>query len=351
MKFNLSKKDLEKVYSLINIKEDNIFVSDRINDFIQSDYRYFTKKDIKQLDDIALNVLSDTDEEYEILKEHLNKINKLDLSFYKNNPYSKNISIKKDIGSNIKLELKSYEPYELFISDDINVNEDNYLEKINLAYFDEKFDYLTLTKNNRIWMLITPNEINTMQKSIDEVEGKIVTFGLGLGYFQYMASLKDNVKEIYIIEKDQKVIDIFEKYLLPQFEHKEKIKIINQNAYNFFDNPKEKFDYAFIDLYHNPFDGLRFYLYFSSIENKFKSTKFLYWLNESLICLVRRCLITLVLEQLNNFDEKEYEESSTATDELINMLYKKFKDSTYNSYEEIYDLLSKENIKKIVKTL
>lgn len=34
-------------------------------------------------------------------------------------------------------------------------------------------------------MTITPNEIAAMQAALEEVEGKVVTFGLGLGYFAH----------------------------------------------------------------------------------------------------------------------------------------------------------------------
>ena len=85
-------------------------------------------------------------------------------------------------------------------------------------------------------MLITPNEINTMQPVIDNVSGNVVTFGLGLGYFAYMCSIKNNVNGITIVEKDKNVIELFEKYILPQFEYKDKIKIVNSDAFDFASN-------------------------------------------------------------------------------------------------------------------
>ena len=60
-------------------------------------------------------------------------------------------------------------------------------------------------------MLITPNEIETMKKSISEATGNVLTYGLGLGYYAYMVSMKENVESVTIVEKDKEIIDLFKK--------------------------------------------------------------------------------------------------------------------------------------------
>jgi hypothetical protein len=47
-----------------------------------------------------------------------------------------------------------------------------------------------LLENDRIWMTITPNEIEIMIKPVDEAFGHVLTYGLGLGYYAYMVSKK-----------------------------------------------------------------------------------------------------------------------------------------------------------------
>ena len=74
-------------------------------------------------------------------------------------------------------------------------------------------------------MSVTPNEVYTVQPAIDNAKGKVLTLGCGMGYFAYMASLKEEVESITIIELEQDVIDLFENSILPQFENKDKIYI------------------------------------------------------------------------------------------------------------------------------
>ena len=49
----------------------------------------------------------------------------------------------------------------------------------------------------------------SMKNPIKNAHGKVLTTGLGLGYFSYMASLKEDVSEIVIIERDEKVIKLW----------------------------------------------------------------------------------------------------------------------------------------------
>ena len=58
-------------------------------------------------------------------------------------------------------------------------------------------------------MSITPNEIETMEEAVKAATGKVIVYGLGLGYYPYMISLKDEVKEIVIVENDIKIINLF----------------------------------------------------------------------------------------------------------------------------------------------
>ena len=79
-------------------------------------------------------------------------------------------------------------------------------------------------------MTITPNEIETMKEPVDEAFGHVLTFGLGLGYYAYMVSEKENVESITIVETNEDVIDLFNKYILPQFKNAHKIKIIQSRC-------------------------------------------------------------------------------------------------------------------------
>ena len=205
-------------------------------------------------------------------------IKKLDVKDYINNPYYKNILVKEEKIGNWEFKFEKYKPYEAFIYDDIIVKS-NFVEIPRIGYFDEEFEYLAVLENGNEWMLITPNEINTMQPIIDEVSGDVVTFGLGLGYFAYMASIKEEVESVTIIERDNDVIKLFENYILPKFSNKEKIKIINSDAFKFASN-MEGYDYAFVDLWHDVSDGVELYLKMKCLEKE--GINYRYWIEDSI---------------------------------------------------------------------
>lgn len=78
-----------------------------------------------------------------------------------------------------------------------------------------------------------PSEIETMRAPIEEATGRVVTFGLGLGYFAYMVSEKPDVTSLDIVERSEEAIALFERNILPQFPNKEKIRIIRSDAFGF----------------------------------------------------------------------------------------------------------------------
>ena len=267
-------------------------------------------------------------------------IDEADINKYLNNPYYKNIKINNVKYQDYSLRYDHYEPLELFSLLDMKRDE-KYQEINSIAYFKEKFPFISLEYKGVTWMSITPNEIETMQLAVNSAYGKVIVYGLGLGYYPYMISLKDEVKEIVIIEKDKNIIELFNKYLLPQFEHKEKIRIVNDDAFNYM-KKENGFDYAFIDLWHDPFDGLSLWIKAKSLEKK--DHKYFYWLESSFYLLLRRCFISLLEEQMSNAKENGYLKAKTITDEIINKYYFLTKNVEIKNKSQLDDLLTDSNL-------
>ena len=103
--------------------------------------------------------------------------------------------------------------------------------------------------------------MNISAKIIDRAFGNVLTYGLGLGYFQYMVSNKENVSKVTIIEKNKDIIKLFVEYILPQFPNKDKIKIICMDAFEYAtNNVKDIFyDFIYADLWHDVSDGIEMY--------------------------------------------------------------------------------------------
>ena len=282
------------------------------------------------------------------------KIKELNTSSYLNNPYYKNIKTKQIKNNHWKLTNKIYSPYQGFIYLETIVDDNNYYSEFTpMGFFKEEFSFLSVDENNTTWMSITPHEIETMKDPINNAKGKVVVFGLGLGYFQYMISLKKDVTKIVIIEKDKNVIELFNEAILPQFENKNKITIINDEALNFVNNcmKKDDFDYAFIDTYHNALDGFEMYYNMLKYENKFSNTKFDYWIETSLLIAYRRCLISLIEEEINGSNDNDYKNSKNIFDSIINKSHFYLKNKHVNSYQDIKELLKDETLRNLLKNI
>lgn len=204
-------------------------------------------------------------------------VHKLEVKDYIRNPYYENIPFNNKKIDSWQIKKGKYKPYELFVFDDFKYENDLVIPQV--GYFSEPFYYLAVYDNNRLWMSITPNEINTMKEPINKAKGNVLTFGLGLGYFAYMCSLKDDVKSVTIVEKDEKVIKLFKEYILPYFVSIEKINIIKEDAYVYLSKMNDDmYDYVFVDIYHDAGDGKEVYLKMNQYRNRFKKTIFEYWI-------------------------------------------------------------------------
>ena len=283
-----------------------------------------------------IGVSKDDEESQKVLSEYfLNNLKKLNPSDYINNSYVKAI---KKTGRKGKYALKfiDYAPYQLFAYDDIKIN--GYKEYSQIGYFDHKFSYLALTEGNNIWMSLNPNEIETMKPYINKAKGNVLVLGLGMGYVPFMLSLKNCVKSITIIEKDQEIINLFNELIYPSFVNKEKIKIIKGDAIEFARKSQKEgtYDYIFADLWHDPEDGLPLFVALKQINKNIAC-----WLETSMYALLRRCMITLLEEQLNGLKEEDYRFAKTYTDKVINTFYQKTKNL---SIERLDDLLNDDSL-------
>ena len=208
----------------------------------------------------------------------------LDAEKYKNDPYYKNIKIDNVKDGNWEYKLESYPAFRGVICDDMEIDSD-FVEIPPLGFFTEEFHFPAVLEGGNEWMTLTPVDLDTSSEAIEAAHGRVVTFGLGLGYYAYMCSEKPEVEEITVIERSPDVIRLFKKYILPQFTHPEKVRVIESDAFRYaeFDMPKERYDVAFVDTWRDASDGLPMYERMKSLEKLSPDTKFLYWIERFII--------------------------------------------------------------------
>ena len=273
-------------------------------------------------------------------------IKEIDPSLVLNNPYLKKLS--KGQARNGKWSLKTLpiKENELFVTDETRINE-RLEETTPLGYFAQNIEVPAIYEGERIWMSLVPHEIKTMQKALDNAKGKVLAYGLGLGYFPLMAAMKENVKEVTVIEKENEPIEIFENLISESFKESDKIRIVKEDAFSHLTKVKDgEYDTIFVDIWHDAEDGLRPYSRFLDKFMDFEKTEVSYWIEETILSYARRVLEILLIEKENGADSSNYKEAETKDDRLINDFYKASK----AEFDE-KDILSSSFVRTIVRNI
>ena len=202
------------------------------------------------------------------------------------NPYMRCIRFPQAVQGRWEMTRMAYEPYELFVRDDLLCLPDG-REIPRLGYFDRRFAYPAVLEGGREWMTVTPNEVATMAPALSQVRGRVAVMGLGLGYFAFMASEKNDVRAVTVVERDADVIALFERHLLPQFAHREKVRLVRADAFDLAQAGLDGFDCAFVDLWHDVSDGAPMYLRMKALEARSPGVRFFYWIETSIRCFLR----------------------------------------------------------------
>ena len=235
----------------------------------------------------------------------------LDAKRYESNPYYKNIKLENVIDGSWEIRWEEYKPYRAVIAGDMIIGED-FSEVPPLGFFTEPFRFPAVLEGGNEWMTLTPVDLDTCDEAISEAHGKVVTFGLGLGYYAYMVSQKPEVDEVTVVELSSDVIRLFKKHILPQIPNKDKIKIINADAFDYAENimPGENFDYAFVDTWRDASDGSPMYEKMKRLQSLSPKTKFSYWIENFLISRLRALKFSALTERLDSgeYIPESYEE-------------------------------------------
>ncbi len=330
----MNKEELKRLDEIYERQEKNLLVFSQVASYLNNAPCTITKELIeeitggnKSLEEYSYamflsNIFTDDDAlASELLKEYyIKSVKKLDEKEYIENPYYKNIKIpEKQIGK-WTLGYQFYQPYEAFIRDDII--REGYTEIPRIGYFDKEFIFPTVFENGVEWMAIKPNEIETMKKPILDATGNVLVYGLGLGYYAYMISLKNDVSSITIVERDESVISLFNEYILPQFVNKHKISIVKNDAFLFAQKEmsKKAYDFVFVDLWHDVSDGTEMYIKMKKYEKKLPNAKFSYWIEKSILSAIR---VRIFDAMYKNIKENKLEKSIAEIEKILKDSYLK----------------------------
>ena len=248
-----------------------------------------------------------TQDERTLIRSYITpSVRVMDADRYRNNPYYVNVKIPEVKKGRWELKKEKYPAYRGVIASDIIF--DGFREIPPLGFFKEDFEFPAVLEDGNEWMTLTPVDLDTSDEAIERAHGKVVTFGLGLGYYAYMVSRKESVESITVVEKSEDVIALFKEFILPQFSHPEKVKIVNADAFEYAEHtmPAEGFDVAFVDTWRDASDGAPMYERMKALEHLSSSTEFLYWIENFLISRLRALRFADIMDKLDSGEEMEY---------------------------------------------
>ena len=204
-----------------------------------------------------------------------------DPTVYEADAYFQAVKPGVDAKGAVDLCYERIEPMELFVADDFRGDEQGRVLP-QLGWFDRAFAFPAIREDGRVWMTVTPNEINTIQPAVQESRGKVLAYGLGLGYYAFHCLLREEVESVTVVERSAEVIDVFTRLLLPFFPRKEALRIVQADAFDYAEHtmPREGYDTVFTDLWHDVADGLPMYKRMKALE--VPGPRYLYWIEKTL---------------------------------------------------------------------
>lgn len=330
------------------------FTKDEIMMSLMIDQIIDESAEMAKENEFTLMLLSEFTKDNEFVELLKNQIIEESAVFHKgyfdDNAYLKNIHIGDHckIGE-FELTRDSYAKYEMFIYD-IPSDKYNGVMLPKIGTFDHRYRFPCIREKGSTWMSVTPNEIFTMRKPIEEAKGRVLTLGLGMGYYTYMVSEKEEVEHVTVIEKEKAVVDLFNTYILPQFANKDKITVIHADAFEYMEKLEDGvYDYCFADLWKNNGDSIP-YFKLKKICKKFKSMKMSYWIEDALMEASVGLVSVLITEQYykNNKIQPPEIEMPEDAEEKLEYLREFLKDVEIRNPAEIDYYLDYKNLIKYI---
>lgn len=206
---------------------------------------------------------------------------RLDPAQFLSNPYLKTVRVPDVRVGDFRLCTAEYARGELLQYDMPDLRADPVVPK--LAFFTGPVRFPGIYEGDVPWMSVCPSEICSMAEPIRCARGRALVLGLGLGYYPFMISARPDVSSVVIVERRPEIIEIFRSHLLPQFPQREKIKIVQADAFAFLESVADgDFDFCFADIWENQFDGAAAYRRIRPHDDRLTATGFAYWIEDSI---------------------------------------------------------------------
>jgi len=269
---------------------------------------------------------------------------------FKNSIYHKNIHFDNIKEENISFEKRLIPANQLFNVEAI-INDPNkeLNDSMTLRALDESYETSILTIDGDIWMMDIYSEMFTIDPFAKKAKGKVVTLGLGIGYFIYMAMHNPNVESITVVEIDPTILALFKKYIEPQFPKHIQLTIIKEDAKTWFTKENiDEFDYVFVDTYQSSNDGYE--MMQAMLESYLPPLeKVDFWIEDSCIEFLRSLIIIFFSQYIH---KQKIHHQDLYYNEIMKKITKYFqKNITIDSEEVLKNILyDRQTLREIIST-
>ena len=235
---------------------------------------------------------------------------------WESTPYHRSISLKEIHDDHFCYETMRMAGGRLFSLDSVQPDPDRELNDwMKLRAMDRDFDAAVLFQDDEMWMLDAPSEAVTNDPAAAKAKGNALTFGLGIGYFVFMALRNPDVKTVTVVEKSEEVLRMFSSCLLPQFPDRERITLIHGDALDYW-NPDflERYDSIYADIWQSSEDGL---FRISDLLERYHpaDSKTDFWIEDS-------CMVSLRTILFLHFEELLYHTKRQVSSEYLPLMQK-----------------------------
>lgn len=189
------------------------------------------------------------------------------------------------------------QPYELFPCDTPARLDPNCIDFPRIGCFDAEWSAPVLTKDGRAASLFGPEMINTTAPHVRSAKGDVLVLGCGLGYYAYLASLKDDVRSVTVVEKDPDIATIFEEGILPSFRTRDKVRVEESDAAEYLEDLDDGiYTTCFVDLWNTLYNAEP---YFEAVSwcSRFKDMKVTYRGEDSFAQLFASYIFTAMIAE------------------------------------------------------
>lgn len=276
------EKSRELDTAMMSLMRSMVDVSDYLSAILDYTEKILTPQKEKEL----IEILKKYNIPYEGLRYDLEALTK--------NPYYRDIRLDTVDTATVKYEKATIKKRTL-ISMNFHRQLGKYLFHYHpIGYFETDVVMPVLMEGERVWMSPAVSEVESMRDGIEKGHGKCLTIGLGLGVLPYLWLQKDEVESVTIVEFNRDVIDLFDKYIRPQFKTDKKLEIIHGNAFDFFNEEfLNRFDYVYVDFWESSEDGLLSYT--RLMQKKLDLSYVDYWIEDSILYDVKYVVVPYLL--------------------------------------------------------